>query len=112
MDPYHLNEGYCVARKVEKWIRWISPINGIFKLNFDGSRIQNDSSLGWVIRDSDGIIKMTTCRHIGKSSIIVSECLALRDGILAAKNKGFLDLEIERNLKIIMDCYNKKINTP
>ena len=34
----------------------------------------------------------------------------LRDVILATKNKGFLDLEIEGDSKIIMDCYNKKIN--
>ena len=26
---------------VENLIRWIPPINGIFKLNFDGSKIKN-----------------------------------------------------------------------
>ena len=38
---------------------------------------------------------MAACRHIGNSSIIVAECMTLRDGMLAAKRKGFLNLEIE-----------------
>ena len=34
------------------------PISNRFKLNFDGSTIQNISALSWIIRDSNGIIKM------------------------------------------------------
>ena len=62
-----------------KWIHWIPPINNKFKLNFDGSRVQNISALRWVIRDSNDIIKLAACRHIGNSSIIVVECVILRD---------------------------------
>ena len=97
---------------MEEWIRWIPPINNRFKLNFDGSRVQNISALGWVIRDSNGIIKMAACNHIGNSSIIVVECMALRDGMLAAKKKCFLNLDIEGDSKIVIDCYNKNINIP
>ena len=50
---------------------------------------------GWVIKDSYGIIKMAACRHIGNPSIILAECMALRDDILATKNNGFVSLEIE-----------------
>ena len=53
---------------------------------------------------------MASCTHVGNSSIIVAECMALRDGILAAKNKGYSNLEIEGDLKIVIDCYNKRIN--
>ena len=80
---------------MEKWICWIPPINNSFKLNFDGFRVQNISALGWVVRDYNGIIKMVACRHIGNSSIIVAECMTLRDDMLVAKRKGFLNLEIE-----------------
>lgn len=38
---------------------------------------------------------MGACRHVGSVSIIVAGCMVLRDGILAAKNKGYLNLEIE-----------------
>ena len=72
-----------------------SFVNNRFKLNFDGSIVQNISVLGWVIRDSNSIIKMVACRQIGNSSIIVAECMVLRYDILAVKKKGFLNLEIE-----------------
>ena len=35
-DAYPSNKGRNVPRRVKKWIKWILPINGIFKLNFDG----------------------------------------------------------------------------
>ena len=38
---------------------------------------------------------MTACRHIKNFSIIIVECMPLRDDILVAKNKSFLELEIE-----------------
>ena len=40
------NEGCDVSQTVEKWICWIPPNNNMFKLNFDGSRVQNNSVLG------------------------------------------------------------------
>ena len=55
---------------------------------------------------------MAACRHIGNSSNIVVECIALKDGMFATKRKGFLNLEIEGDSKIVIDCYNKKINIP
>ena len=97
---------------IEKWIHWIPPIYDRFKLNFDDSRINDTSALGWVIRDSNGIIKMAGCRHLGKSFIIVIECVTLRDEILATKNSGYSNLEIEGDSKILIDCYNKSINIP
>ena len=55
-------------------------------------------------------IKMVACRYIGNSSIIVIECMALKDYMLAVKRNGFLNLEIEDDSEIVIDCYNKKIN--
>ena len=42
--------------------------------------------------------------HSNKSSIIVTECMTLRDGILADKNNGFLSLEIEGASQVLVDC--------
>ena len=55
---------------------------------------------------------MAASRHIGNASVIIAKCMALRDGMLAAKNNGFLNLEIEGDSKIVIDCYNKKSNIP
>ena len=81
-------------------------------MNFDGSRIESKSVLGWVIKDSNGIIRISAYRHLGKASIIAAGCMALRYGILAAKNNDFLSLEIEGDSKIVIDCYNKRISVP
>ena len=38
--------------------------------------------------------------------------MTLRDGILAAKNNGFLSSEIKGDSKIVIDCCNKRISVP
>ena len=75
-------------------------------------RIQDKSALGWVIRYSNGIIKLAGCKHVNKSSIIVAKCMALRDDILVAKNKGYSNLDIKGDSKIVIHYYNKRINIP
>ena len=55
---------------------------------------------------------MDVCKHIGNFLIIIIECMMLKDGMLAIKKNGFLNLEIEGDSKIVIDYYNKKINIP
>ena len=55
---------------------------------------------------------MAASRHLGNTSLIIAKCIALRDGVLAAKNNGFLDLEIEKDSKVFITYYNKKYNLP
>ena len=57
----------------------------------------------WVIRDSNGTIKIAASRHLDSASKIIAECMVLKDGVLAAKNNGFLDLEIEGDCKVIIN---------
>ena len=46
---------------------------------------------------------MIANRHISNPSVIIAECMILRDKLLANKNNGF-----ECDSKIVIDCYNKK----
>ena len=94
-ETYLSNEEHFVPCKVEKGIRWIPPINGRFKLNFDGSRINNTSALGWVIRDFNGTINIARSRHLSNVLIIIAEFVALRNGVLVAIYNGFTNLEIK-----------------
>ena len=48
-------------------------------------------------------------RHIGNVSIITVEYMTLRYSVIDIKYNDFLNLEIERYSKVIIDCYNKKI---
>ena len=53
-------------------------------------------------------IKMAGNKHLGHASIITTECVVLRDGILASKLDGFSNMEMERDSKITIDRFNKK----
>ena len=53
---------------------------------------------------------MVMNRYISNASIIIVEYMTLRDDILVTKNNEFLNLEIEGDSKIIIDCNNKKNN--
>ena len=110
MNEYCFNsEGCNIPRIVEKLIH---PINEILKLNFDGSKINNISASGWVIRDTNGTIKMTGSRHLGNESIITIKCVALRYGVLATRLNGFFNLKIEGDSKSSIYCYKNKSNLP
>ena len=54
------------------------------------------------------MIKMDASRHMSNVSIIIEECMTFRDDLLVVKNNEFLNLEIEGDLKVVMDDYNKK----
>ena len=53
---------------------------------------------------------MVVNRHISNASIIITEYMTLRDDISVIKNNEFLNLEIEGDSKIIIDCNYKKNN--
>ena len=48
-------------------------------------------------------IKIAASKYLANDSIIITKCVALRDGVLAVINNDFLDLEIERDSKVIID---------
>ena len=50
---------------------------------------------------------MTKRRYLGNVSIITIEYVALRDRVIAARNNGLSNLEIEGDSKVIINCYNK-----
>ena len=81
-------------------------------MNFDDSRINNICALGWVIRDSNGIINLVGSKHLGNASIIIVESISLRDGVVAAIYNGFTNLEIEGDSTVIINCYNRRSSSP
>ena len=79
----------------------ISSINGKIKLKFDDLRVENKSASSWIIRNSNGIVKIVASRHIDNVSIIIAECIILSDDLLTGKNIEFLNLKIENDSKIL-----------
>ena len=61
----------------------------------------NKSAFKWVFRDFNEIIKMIA---------IIIKYISSRDDIFIVNNNEFLQVEIEGDLKIVIDSYNKKNN--
>ncbi|CAL9025560.1 unnamed protein product [Prunus brigantina] len=58
------------------------------KLNFDGSIRNEVATTRFVIRNWDGHVMLASVKKIGQTSIIVAECLALRDGLAYTIHKS------------------------
>ena len=50
-----------------------------------------------------GTIKMAGNRHLDYASIIIIECVALRDGVIAVKLYGFSNMEYKERKWVIRD---------
>lgn len=79
-----LQEKQADKMKEEIYIRWTPPPGGWFELNSNGSA---DASLeragaGSFLRDSDGGWTRGCIRHLSRTSSLVAELWALRDGLL------------------------------
>lgn len=86
----------------KKNIAWKKPSPGYHKINFDVVNDNEETSLGFVIRNDQGHpIKMHAEKY-GSNSILITETIALKKSITMAKQLGFSHLEIEGdNLSVI-----------
>lgn len=96
-----------MVRRKPILVSWAKPKPGCFKLNTNGASKGNPgaSSLGGIIRDSDG--KWFSRFHqtvAGFASSLKAELWALQDGLLLAKNKGLGrdELEVEVDATVVL----------
>ena len=52
-------------------------------------------------------IKMAASKDLANASIIITKCMALRNGVVLATKNSFLNLELEAYSKVIINCYNQ-----
>lgn len=50
--------------------------------------------------------------NLDNTSIIIIKCMALRNGVLVARNNEFSNLEILGDSKIVIGCFNKSSCLP
>lgn len=61
-------------RKTQVRVKWSPPVDGVFKLNTDGSKIKNViAGCGGVIRDVRGKRMLGFAKFIGKTSVLMEE---------------------------------------
>ncbi|XP_062028848.1 uncharacterized protein LOC133744825 [Rosa rugosa] len=93
-------------------IKWSAPSSFFVKINFDGSVSRDSATSSFVIRDHDGRPVIVAFKYIGNSTTPVAKATALKDILIAAKDKGFTRVEVERDLKLVIDAVNGVVIPP
>ncbi|KAH0983407.1 hypothetical protein GBA52_010584 [Prunus armeniaca] len=83
-----LKLSFCLDAYKKKASRWI-------KLNFDGSVINSQATIGFVIKNSEGHVLLVDANNMGENSINVAESVALQDGLATAIDKDWHQIVVE-----------------
>ncbi|GKV49249.1 hypothetical protein SLEP1_g56010 [Rubroshorea leprosula] len=91
-------------QRTHEMFAWSKPHFPTIKLNSDGSFIGNPglSRSGGIFRDSLGNWVLGYARNIGFSSPLAAELWAIRDGLVLAIQKGFHNLIVESDSKVVV----------
>ncbi|CAL8169059.1 unnamed protein product [Prunus armeniaca] len=112
LDFWRLNSMTRCGSADSMIIKWHPPPIGWIKVNFDGSLMNSHASTGFVIRDYEGHVLVAASNNIGENSINVAECLALQDGLAAALDRGWDQIVIEGDSKLVVDSILGKADPP
>lgn len=84
------------------WCQWSKPRG--YKLNFDGSAKENDSSGGRIIRDANDILLVAFSSFYGEGTHNGAEFRALRDSLSLCHALGILEFEVEGDSMIVINA--------
>ncbi|ONI02233.1 hypothetical protein PRUPE_6G185900, partial [Prunus persica] len=93
-------------------IKWHLPPTAWIKINFDGYVINSQASIGFFIQNNDGHVLLAGANNIGKNSINVVESVALQDGLDDAIDRGWGQIVVEGDSKLVIDSVLKKVIFP
>ncbi|KAL6194464.1 hypothetical protein ACLB2K_035548 [Fragaria x ananassa] len=93
-------------------IKWIPYASNWFKLNFDNSVTFNSSVVGFVIRDSAGFPIVSGARKLHNSYVPQAECIALKEGLIAAKRRNCNQIEVEGDSSLIINYVKGSCSIP
>ncbi|GKV45487.1 hypothetical protein SLEP1_g52559 [Rubroshorea leprosula] len=85
-----LNSILLTTPRQPRWVSWMPPVEGWFKLNSDGSYnlSKNSASAGGLIRDSSRGWVVGFTINVGCASIFIAELWGLREGLRRCKSLG------------------------
>ncbi|CAL8086110.1 unnamed protein product [Prunus armeniaca] len=112
LDYWKLNLLPRKDKDFSMMIKWHPPHTGWIEVNFDGSHMNSQASTGFVILDCNGHVLLASANNLGENSINVSESVALRDGLVAAIDRGWDQIIIEGDSKLVIDSILKKVTPP
>jgi len=100
------------SNKLPQLIGWQLPRGGFVEINFDGSKSLTGAAAGFVLRSWRGGFIQAGARFLEHASILVAEATTMRDGIRAALQAGFRQIEVEGDNQIVLQAVEKKIHAP
>ncbi|GLT78375.1 hypothetical protein SLA2020_499130 [Shorea laevis] len=109
---YLNTRGAQISHKSVVNIRWHPPPSGFIKLNTDSFALSNpsQSSAGGVFRDEFGNWISGFSQKVGLSTSLSAEMWAIRDGLKIAIDKGFYNLILETDCKVVVLLLNSTIS--
>lgn len=87
------------GRVEDRWVRWIPPIAGWYKLNCDGARDVRTgvACSGGIVRDSSGQWCIGYSHNVGHCSALEAELWGILQGLRISIQKAFHKLHVERD---------------
>lgn len=94
-------------------IKWVLPLVGFIKLNFDGSyqHVYEAVGIGIIARDDQGTFLLAICMPIISSSAFMAECCALRMALIITKILNIPNVWYETNSQALMLATQKLDST-
>ncbi|CAB4282397.1 unnamed protein product [Prunus armeniaca] len=89
LDYWQLNSSVQKEKDIPMVMKWHPPPTSWIKINFDGSLMNSQAFIGYVIRNCDGHVLLANSNNIGENSINAVESVALRDGLATAIERGW-----------------------
>ncbi|GLU17744.1 hypothetical protein SLE2022_341000 [Rubroshorea leprosula] len=85
-----MSSSSLVKSRLPRWVRWMPPMEGWYKLSSDGSFnvTSNSASAGGLIRDFLGNWISGFVVNVGCASIFIAELWGLREGLKLCKSLG------------------------
>nr|POE53870.1 putative ribonuclease h protein [Quercus suber] len=95
------------------FVKWMKPSLGWFKLNTDGSSVQQRKVAGGggVIRDGFGNWVVGFSIGLNFTSSVMVELSALRDGLIKAKSVGIKKIVVELDAKVVVSLITDSSKT-
>jgi hypothetical protein len=92
---------------------WRSPDDGWVKINTDAG-IAFDAlkaRAGGIARNTSGFIGAWSKPYPGVTDPMIAEALALRDGVIFAKLRGFTQVVMETDCKEVVDLWDSRVGS-
>nr|XP_011468499.1 PREDICTED: uncharacterized protein LOC101309181 [Fragaria vesca subsp. vesca] len=67
---------------------------------------------GFVFRNSDGNVILAAAKGLGSTTIPTAEATALRDNLVKARDRGYMNVQVEGDSKLVIDAINGKLSPP